>query len=80
MSIEWGYSSYLYAMLRARSSTMGSWETMMIDSGNNPAHIGTPSQLNIAAAELGYNADSYALLRMRSTQAGPWEGFYFVAA
>lgn len=83
VSVEYDYTGGWYGMLRARADSWGSWEILMIDDWNSPAHIGTASQIQIASAELDQQpAEWNAMLRMRPccTKAGTWEGFYFVGA
>jgi hypothetical protein len=65
--------------LRARSSSVGSWERFELcwNVNNNPFELAIRSLANgkWVSAELQYTGALYGMLRARATSIGPWETF-----
>jgi len=70
VSAELQYTGPLYAMLRARASRIGPWETFN-------AALGIRNTVNWkwVTAELQYTGIRYGMLRARADRYGPWEQF-----
>jgi hypothetical protein len=77
VSAELGYPGNLYAMLRARSTSVGPWESWIICWFPKTETVSIFSNANKlwTTAELGYTGNQYAMLRARSTTVGPWERY-----
>jgi hypothetical protein len=79
VSVEMAYGGVDKYMLRARASTVGSWERFEFCWGvnNNPANVAIRSLRNgkWVSAELGYGGGRYGMLRARADRIGPWETF-----
>ena len=81
VSAELGYGGNQYGMLRARASSIGSWECFDIYSvlDGNVWRETIRSQANgrLAAAEFGAagTGSDNGVLRARSNAQGPWELF-----
>jgi hypothetical protein len=67
---EQGYSEPFYGMLRARSSSIGPWETFHGGTG-----LRSLASLKFVSAELGYAGGRNGMLRARASALGPWEEF-----
>jgi hypothetical protein len=80
VSVEHGYSDNWNNMLRARADSVGSWEALDIDSGNDPARIRDWYDFKIASAELNMPGPWTGMLRARADTVGPWEQWQVVAA
>ena len=80
VSAELGYTGSNYAMLRARASTQGHWETYSGYHYNTDNKIGFYNTANNywVSAELGYAGGNYAMLRARASTQGPWEDFTII--
>jgi hypothetical protein len=76
VSAELGYTGSNYGMLRARASTVGSWEKFS-QYHYNDTQVGFYSTANFywVSAELGYTGSNYAMLRARASTRGPWEDY-----
>lgn len=86
VSAELGYATTnpLYGMLRARSSSIGPWETFKRGdyfANNTVSHVFTAANGSYVTTELGYTGSEYAMLRARPNQTsiGPWEKFFWWA-
>jgi len=79
VSAELGYTGGNYGMLRARATTVGSWERFVVcfGSASNPNDVTIRSTANnlYVAAELDYYGYLYGMLRARASSAGSWETF-----
>ncbi len=77
VSAEFGYTGNNYAMLRARSSTVGSWELFHFCWFPRTGTYSIISNVNKlwTSAELGYGGNQYGMLRARSGTVGPWERY-----
>jgi hypothetical protein len=78
VSTELGYSGGSYAMLRARATAFGPWETYSVcrDQNNGITTIKSAVNLLFVSAELGYSGSNYGMLRARASSQGPWETWY----
>jgi hypothetical protein len=70
VSAELGYGGAKYAMLRARATSIGPWETF-----NGAYGFRNTKNGRWVSAELGYTGAYYAMLRARGDHYGPWEHF-----
>lgn len=79
VSGEMGYTGASYAMLRARATSQGPWETWIATPLPN-GNLALRSDNNnlFVSAELGYTGSDYAELRARSWVIGPWEQFQLI--
>jgi hypothetical protein len=79
VSVEMTYTGVDQYMLRARASTVGSWERFEFCWGvnGNDANLAIRSLRNgkWVSAELGYGGGRYGMLRARADRIGPWETF-----
>jgi hypothetical protein len=79
VTAELQYTGGDYAMLRARATSVGSWERFEFcwGSGGNDSQLAIRSLANgkWVSAELGYPGGDYAMLRARASSIGPWETF-----
>jgi hypothetical protein len=79
VSVEMAYGGVDKYMLRARASTVGSWERLEFCWGvnGNDANLAIRSLRNgkWVSAELGYGGVRYGMLRARASSIGPWETF-----
>jgi len=81
VSAELGYTGSNYAMLRARASSQGTWETYSAFHYNSDNQIGFYSTANFywVSTEIGYTGSNYAMLRARQSGArGLWEDYNLV--
>jgi hypothetical protein len=81
VSAEVAYTGVDYGMLRARATSLGSWEKFKIERwGPNPAMYTIKSLRNgrYVSAELGYGGGRYGMLRARATSIGNWEKFFIL--
>jgi hypothetical protein len=78
VSAEMGYPGGDYAMLRARSSSIGPWERFGVcrESVNGLTNIWSQHNGLAVSTELGYGGGDHAMLRARSSSIGSWEYFY----
>jgi hypothetical protein len=71
VAAELQYTGALYGMLRARSASIGPWETFAaINSG-----LRNQENWKFVSAELQYTGIRYGMLRARANSRGPWEEF-----
>jgi hypothetical protein len=70
VSAELGYGGGRYAMLRARATRIGPWETF-----NGALGLRNNTNWRWVTAELGYGGGLYGMLRARGDHYGPWEQF-----
>jgi hypothetical protein len=70
VSAELGYGGGKYAMLRARATSIGPWETF--NAGYGLRNI---KNWRWVTAELGYTGSYYGMLRARGDHYGAWEHF-----
>ena len=70
VSAELGRTGNDYAMLRARASSIGPWETF-----NGLSGLRNSTNWKWVTAELGQTGSRDAMLRARANSYGPWEHF-----
>jgi hypothetical protein len=70
VAAELQYTGALYGMLRARSASIGPWETYNGGSG-----LRSKANWKFVSAELQYTGIRYGMLRARANSYGPWEQF-----
>jgi hypothetical protein len=79
VAAELNYTGAGYGELRARSSSVGSWERFEFcwNVNNNPLELAIRSRANgkWVSAELQYTGPLYGMLRARANGIGPWETF-----
>ena len=77
VSAELAYWGDGYAMLRARSSSIGGWEqfTFCDDVTANYWVFYNDANGDFVSTELGYTGDNTAMLRARASSFGPWEEY-----
>jgi hypothetical protein len=79
VAAELHYTGAGYGELRARSSSVGSWERFEFcwNVNNNPLLLAIRSIANAkwVSAEFQYTGALYAMLRARASGIGPWEIF-----
>jgi hypothetical protein len=79
VAAELNYTGAGYGELRARSSSVGSWEGFEFcwNVNNNPLELAIRSRANgkWVSAELQYTGALYGMLRARASSIGPWETF-----
>jgi hypothetical protein len=80
VSTELGYTGSNYAMLRARQSSQGTWETYSAFHYNSDNQIGFYSTANFywVSTEIGYTGSNYAMLRARASTRGSWEDYNLI--
>ena len=77
VTAELGGTGNNYAMLRARSATVGPWERFCLQNNNdNTWSIQSAENGLYVTAELGGTGNDYARLRARSATVGSWERFF----
>jgi hypothetical protein len=79
VSAELGYTSYMYAALRARSTSVGAWEKYQCAAiGANRWAIRSRANGKYVSAELSYAGSLQGTLRARASTVGSWEQFTIV--
>lgn len=79
VSAEFGYTGASTGMLRARSATLGSWESWReVSLANGDIALQSVANGLYVSAELGYTGPDYAELRARASNIGPWETFRLI--
>jgi hypothetical protein len=78
VTAELGYSNGDYAMLRARSGSIGPWELFTLCYDGRFYWFVSQANNGIVAAELGYSGGDASMLRARSTSVGVWEHFFIL--
>jgi len=79
VSAELGFAGALNGLLRARATSVGTWEQFQcVAEGAGRWAIKSKANGRFVSAELGYSAGRYGMLRARATAVGVWETYSFV--